>query len=81
MTYQMIARLNYRGNYTLDVDGVRFGTLFLRGDGAVSGGSFVDDDVATEFGALIGMPCDTVEQALARSRRAYELALANRAAQ
>jgi len=73
---QFIARRNYKGNLTLDVDGVRFGTIFLRGNGTISGAAFVDDDVATCFRGLRGMPADTVPQALARARRAYELATA-----
>ena len=69
----MIARRNYKGNLTLNVDGVRFGTIFLRGDGSVCGGAFVDEAVTECFERLM-MPTDTLQQILARARRAYELA-------
>ncbi|UXO93764.1 hypothetical protein Pan1_49 [Pseudanabaena phage Pan1] len=70
------ARRNYKGNLTLNVDGVRFGTIFLKGDGSISGAAFTDDEVLTSFRGLRGMPVDTVEQMLARVRRAYELGTA-----
>lgn len=71
-----IARRNYKGNLTLNVDGVRFGTIFLRADDSVCGGAFVDDEVFAAFRrlGLSGMPADTIPLALARARRAYELA-------
>ena len=69
-----IARRNARGNVTLYAGHTRFGTIFLRGNGTISGAAFVDDDVATCFRGLRGMPVDTVPEALARARRAYELA-------
>lgn len=71
---KFIARRNSKGNLTLDVDGVRFGTIFLKADGSISGGAFVHEDVAECFRGLRQMPADTVPQALARARRAYELA-------
>lgn len=73
MTYQMTARLNNRGNYTLYVDGVRFGTIFLKADDSISGAAFVDEEVTSCFRGLRGMPVDTIPQMLARARRAYEI--------
>lgn len=66
------ARKNANGNLTLCFEGSRFGTIFLRGDGTVSGGCFVDEEVTECFNRL-RMPIDSTEGALARARRAYEI--------
>lgn len=74
----LIARRNYRGNLTLNNGDVRFGTIFLRADNSISGAAFVDDDIHQIFRNLRGMPVDTIEQVLARVRRACEIALEDR---
>lgn len=71
---KLTARKNYKGNLTLEDGDTRVGTIFLRADGSVSGGAFVDDEVASSFRRLWQMPIDTVENVLARCRRAYEIA-------
>lgn len=68
----MIAKRNSKGNLSLMVDGVYFGSIYLRADGSVIGGSFVEDAVNESFKRL-RMPTDTLQQILARARRAYEL--------
>jgi hypothetical protein len=68
------ARRNANGNLSLRADGQHFGTIYLRADGSVSGGSFVDAYVNECFGALKNFPAATVPEALVRSRRAYEMA-------
>jgi len=69
----MIAKRNAKGNLSLMADGVYFGSIYLRADNTVIGGSFVEDEV-TECFKRLRMPSDTLEQILARARRAYELA-------
>jgi hypothetical protein len=73
-TRQFTARRNTKGNLSLRVDGVHFGTLYLRADGSVSGGSFQDPEVNDTFRRLRSMDATTVAGALVRARRAYELA-------
>lgn len=70
----LTARRNQNGNLSLKADGLHFGTIYLAADGSVRGGSFVDAYVNECFGALKNMPATTVPDALARSRRAYEMA-------
>lgn len=69
-----IARRNSKGNLTLYVDDVRFGTVFFRGDGTISGGCFTDLEVTECFNRL-NMPIDTIPQVLARARVAYEFTM------
>lgn len=68
----MIAKRNAKGNISLMADGTYFGSIYLRADDSVIGGSFVEDEV-TECFKRLRMPSDTLEQILARARRAYEL--------
>ena len=75
MAKQMTARRNSKGNLTLLVEGVRFGSLYFRKDGSLSGGSFLDDDVRDCFRRLCmnpNNPKNSLSDYLRLARLAWE---------